>query len=99
MYQTAHQNDGFNALRLYCGKLNPASLCYVWFQTNKTSQGKMSDSTLQQSSPAAKLGKFALLSRAIKHSDIDPEFLFLQNRKSFEYFFRFRRTLGIFPKI
>ena len=24
MYQTAHQNDGFNALRLYCSKLNPA---------------------------------------------------------------------------
>ena len=58
----------------------------------------MSDSTLQQSSPAAKLGKFALLSRAIKHSDIDPEFLFLQNRKSFEYFLCFHRTLGISPK-
>ena len=23
MYQTDHQNDGFNALRLYCSKLNP----------------------------------------------------------------------------
>ena len=28
MYQTAHQNDGFNALRLYRSKLNPACLCY-----------------------------------------------------------------------
>ena len=28
MYQTAHQNDGFNALRLYCSKLNHACLCY-----------------------------------------------------------------------
>ena len=28
MYQTAHQNDGFNALRLCCSKLNPACLCY-----------------------------------------------------------------------
>ena len=28
MYQTAHQNEGFNALRLYCSKLNPACLCY-----------------------------------------------------------------------
>ena len=28
MYQTAHHNDGFNALRLCCSKLNPACLCY-----------------------------------------------------------------------
>ena len=28
MYQTAHQNDGFNVLRLCCSKLNPACLCY-----------------------------------------------------------------------
>ena len=28
MYQTAHQNDGFNALRLYCSELNPACLYY-----------------------------------------------------------------------
>ena len=28
MYQTAHQNDGFNALRLCCSKLNPACLYY-----------------------------------------------------------------------
>ena len=29
-YQTAHQNDGFNALRLYCSKLDPA--CNAFFQ-------------------------------------------------------------------
>ena len=28
MYQTAHQNDGFPALRLCCSKCNPACLCY-----------------------------------------------------------------------
>ena len=28
MNQTAHQHDGFNALRLYCSKLDPACLCY-----------------------------------------------------------------------
>ena len=28
MYQTAHQNDGFNALRLYYSKRNPACSCY-----------------------------------------------------------------------
>ena len=58
----------------------------------------MSDSTCQPSSRTAKSGKFALLSRAIKHSDIDLEVLFLQNRKSFEYFFHFHQTLGIPPK-
>ena len=30
MYQTAHQIDGFNALRLYYSKLNPA--CNASFQ-------------------------------------------------------------------
>ena len=28
MYQTAHQNDRFHALRLCCSKLNPACMCY-----------------------------------------------------------------------
>ena len=28
MYLTAHQDDGFNALRLCCSKLNPACLCF-----------------------------------------------------------------------
>ena len=58
----------------------------------------MSDSTSQLSSRTAKSGKFALLSRAIKHSDIHLEVLSLQNCKSFEYFFCFHRTLGISPK-
>ena len=75
---------------------------------NKTSQGKMSDSTSQPSSRAAKSGKFALLSRAsgmfallsraIKHSVIHLEVLSLQNRKFFEYIFCFHRALGISPK-
>ena len=30
IYQTGHPNDGFNALRLYCSKLNPA--CDAFFQ-------------------------------------------------------------------
>ena len=33
-----------------------------------------------------------------KHSDIYLEVISLQNRKSFEYFFRFHQTLGISPK-
>ena len=67
-------------------------------QQCRTSQGTMSDSTSQQSSRTAKSDKFALLSRAIKHSDIHLEVLFLQNSKFLEYFFCFHRTLGISPK-
>ena len=63
MYQTAHQNDGFNALRLYCSKLNPACLCYD-SQGSKTSQGTMSDSTSQPSSRTAKSGKFGFQERS-----------------------------------
>ena len=92
-YQTAHQNDGFNALRLCCSKLNPACFSVLWFQTSKTSQGTMSDSTSQPSSRTAKSGKFT-----IKRSDIHLEVLSLQNRKSFEYFLCFYRTLDISPK-
>jgi len=33
MYQTEHQSDGFNALQLYCRKLNPA--CNAFFQFPK----------------------------------------------------------------
>ena len=67
-------------------------------QQCRTSQGTMSYSTSQQSSRTAKSDKFALLSRAIKHSDIHLEVLFLQNSKFLEYFFCFHRTLGISPK-
>ena len=67
-------------------------------QQCRTSQGTMSDSTSQQSSRTVKSDKFALLSRAIKHSDIHLEVLFLQNSKFLEYFFCFHRTLGISPK-
>ena len=56
------------------------------------------DSTSQPSSRTAKLGKFTSLSRAIKRSDIHLEVLSLQNRKSFEYFPCFHRTLGISAK-
>ena len=93
MYQTAHQNDGFNALRLCCSKLNPVCLCY-----DSKPQGTMSDSTSQHSSRTAKSGKFTSLSRAIKHSGIHLEVLSSQNRKSFEYFLCFHRTSGISPK-
>ena len=96
MYQTAPQNDGFNALRRCCSKLNHAFLCYDSKPAN--TMITMSNSTSQPSSRTDKSGKFTLLSRAIKRSDIHLEVLFIQNRKSFEYFFCFHRTLGISPK-
>ena len=58
----------------------------------------MSDSTSQPSSWTAKSGKFTSLTRAIKRSDIHLEALSLQNRKLFQYFLYFHRTLGISPK-
>ena len=67
-------------------------------QQNFTRHDERFNLTSQPTSRTAKSGKFALLSRAIKHSDIHLEVLFLQSRKSFEYFFCFHRTLGIFPK-
>ena len=70
----------------------------LWFQTSKTSQSKMSDSTSQPSSRAAISDKFSLFSRAIKHSGIRLEVLSLQNRKSFEHFVCFHRTLDISPE-
>ena len=91
MYQTAHQNDGFNALRLCCSKLNPACL---WYDSKPA---KLHDhkarwanhSTSQSSSRTAKSGKFTSLSRVNKRSDIHLEVLSSQNRKSFEYFLCF----------
>ena len=55
----------------------------------------MGDSTSQPSLRAAKSGKFTLLSRAIKHSDIHLEVLSLQNGRFFELFFGFHRALDI----
>ena len=49
-------------------------------------------------SRTANSGKFTSLSRAIKCSDIHLEVLSVQNRKYFEYFLCFHRTLGISPK-
>ena len=58
----------------------------------------MSDSTSQPSSRAAKSRKFTLFSRGVKQSGIHLEILSLQNRKSFEHFVCFHRTLGISPE-
>ena len=56
----------------------------------------MSDTTSQPSSRAAKSGKVTLFSREIKHIRLGV--FFLQNRKSFEHFVCFHRTLGISPE-
>ena len=61
-------------------------------------EGTMSDSTFQPSSRATKSGKFTSLSRAMKQNEIHLKVLSLKNRKSFEHFFCFHRTLGISPK-
>ena len=98
MYQTAHKNNGFNALRLCCSKLNPACLCYDSKPAKLHKARWAIQLTSQPSSRTAKSGKCMLLSTEIKRSDIHLEVLSLQNRKSFEYFLCFHRTLGISPK-
>ena len=63
----------------------------------KPAKGTMSDSTSQPCIfSGCQTGKFNLLSRAIKQSDIHLDVLSLKNRKFFEHSFCFHRTLGIF---
>ena len=66
-------------------------------QQNFTRHDERFNFSIQPSSRAAKSGKFALPSRAIKHCGFNLEVLSLQSRKSFEYFFCTHRTLGISP--
>ena len=73
-------------------------LLVLWFQTSKTSQSKISDSTSQPSSRATISVKLTLFSRATKHSGILLELLCLHNQNSFENFVCFHRTLGISPE-
>ena len=94
MYQTAHQNDGFNVLRLNCINSTLPACAKIPDQHNFTRHdGRLNLLTIFL---AAKSGNFALFPRAFKHSDFIFKFLLsLQSRKSFGYFFRFHRTLGI----
>ena len=91
MYQTAHQNDGFSALRLYRSKLNPACLCY---DSPNQQNFMMSDS----SSRTAKSASSRYFQERSSTVTFIWKFFFLQSRKSFEYFFCSHRTLGISPK-
>ena len=70
MYQTAHQNDGYNALRLYCSKLNPACLCYD-SKPAKLHKARWAIQLLNHLLGLPNLASSRLiLSRAIKHSDV-----------------------------
>ena len=97
MYQIAHRKNGFLMPSDFTA-VNSTLPAYAMIsnQQNLTRQGERF--TSQPSCRTAKSGKFALLSRAIKHSDIHLDVLSLQNRKSFEYLFCFHRVLGISPK-
>ena len=97
MYQTAHQNDGFNVLRLCYNKLNSACLCYD--SKPAKLQGMMSNATSQPSSRTAKLGKFTFLSRTIKRSDIHLEVLSSQNHKSLRKSFWTKKSINKIPFI
>ena len=92
MYQTAHQNDGFIALRLCCSKLNPACMCY----DSKPAKHHKARWAIQL------LNHLLGLVHVTFKSDQVPwfrlEVLSIQSRKSFKHFFCFHRTLGISAK-
>ena len=56
MYQTAYQNDGFNALRLYCSKLNPACNAFFQFPNRCLGVNKLG-SMMKELGKAAKLSQ------------------------------------------
>ena len=97
MYQTAHQNDAFNALWLCCSKLSPACLCYD-SKPAKLHKARWAIQLFNHLLGLPNRASSPSLSRTIKRRDIHLEVLSLQNRKSFEYFLCFHRNLGISPK-
>ena len=94
MYQTAHQSDGFNALRLYCSNLSPACLCYD-SKPAKLHKARWAIHLLGLPNRASLRYTFKS-DQAQWH--LSRSSSALQNRKYFEYFFCFHRTLGISPK-
>ena len=97
MYQTAHQNDAFNALWLCCSKLSPACLCYD-SKPAKLHKARWAIQLFNHLLGLPNRASSPSLSRTIKRRDIHLEVLSLQNCKSIDYFFCFHRALGISPK-
>ena len=94
MYQTAHQNDGFNALRLCCSKLNPACLCYD-SKPAKLHKARWAIQLLNHLLGLPNRASLRLFQERSSAVTFILKVLSSQSRKSFEYFLCFHRTLGI----
>ena len=62
MHKTAHQNDGFNVLGLYCSKLNPACNAFVQFSKRFWKGPEESVSSENRCLGVPKLGSIMTLS-------------------------------------
>ena len=96
-YQTAHQNDGFNALRLYCSKLNPACLCYDSKQA-KLHKVRWAIQLLNHRFGLPNQARSRYFQEGSSTVTFILKFFPYRMRKSFEYFFCFHRILGISSK-
>ena len=96
MYQTAHQTDGFNALRLNCINSNLPACAMIPNQQNFTRHDeRFSFSTVFW---GCQIGQVCVTFKSDQAQWFHLEVLSIQSRKSFKHFFCFHRTLGISAK-
>ena len=96
MYQTAHQTDGFNALRLNCINLDLPACAMIPNQQNfKRHDERFSFSTVFS---GCQIGQVCVTFKSEQVQWFHLEVLSIQSRKSFKHFFCFHRTLGISAK-
>ena len=96
MYQTAHQTDGFNALRLNCINSNLPACAMIPNQQNFTRHDeRFSFSTVFS---GCQIGQVCVTFKSDQAQWFHLEVLSIQSRKSFKHFFCFHRTLGISAK-
>ena len=96
MYQTAHQTDGFNALRLNCINSNLPACAMIPNQQNFTRlDERFSFSTVFS---GCQIGQVCVTFKSDQVRWFHLEVLSIQTRKSFKHFFCFHRTLGISAK-
>ena len=96
MYETAHQNDGFNALQVNCINSTLPACAVIPNQQNFT----MHDERFNFSTifSGCQIGQVCVTFKSDQAQWLHLKVLSLQSRKSFEYFFCFHRTEGISPK-
>ena len=96
MYRTAHQTDGFNALRLNCINSDLPACAMIPNQQNFTRHDeRFSFSTVFS---GCQIGQVCVTFKSEQVQWFHLEVLSIQSRKSFKHFFCFHRTLGISAK-